>query len=74
MLFCSDDCVIFSCFNDGLCDCLCGFNDGLCGFNGGLCGGCVVDDEENKHAKKKMCSGVLLFFVLPKIFFLFLLW
>ena len=38
----------------------CGFNGGLCY---GLCGGCVVDDEENKHAKtKKNCSGVLLIF------------
>jgi len=43
MLICIDDCMIFCCFNDG-----------LCGFNGGLCGGCVVDDEEKKHAKKKM--------------------
>jgi hypothetical protein len=34
-------------------------------FNGGLIGGFVVDGEEKKHAKtKKMCSGVLLFFVL----------
>ena len=58
MLICSDDCVIFCCFNGVLCD-------GLCGFNDGLCGGCVVDDEENKHAKtKKNCSGVLLIFSL----------
>ena len=43
----------------------------FCCFNGGLCGGCVVDDEEKKHAKtKKNCSGVLLIFSL-KNFLLF---
>jgi len=54
MLICSDDCVIFFCFNGGLCG---GFNGGLsgdfCGFNGGLSGGYVVDDEEEKNAKTK---------------------